>query len=136
MREFIFRAWTKKGPHKHRMLYQMEPDPDGHVTFQPQKGVTIYYTYDDIFYEGECVPMQYTGMQDGSGKEIYEGDVVRCKHGITGVIKYDDHHEGGGRFWPTNHRTNSFCEIFSDKERWYYLEVIGNIYENPDLEDK
>lgn len=74
---------------------------------------------------------EFTGLRDKNGKGIWERDIVRCKHGIIGVIEYDDWNEDGGKFWPK--REEGFCEIFCDKRRWHYLEVIGNIHEHPEL---
>jgi uncharacterized phage protein (TIGR01671 family) len=86
--------------------------------------------------DDQMAVMQYTGLQDKNGKEIYEGDIVQFDFPDEikprGVIVYDDHYEGGGRFYPT---TEVYLAIdwWQEKERWYRLEVIGNIHENPEL---
>jgi uncharacterized phage protein (TIGR01671 family) len=67
--------------------------------------------------------MQYTGLKDKNGKEIYEGDVVGYgKEKAPHEVRWDDVH--GMWMW----RTFKFSHTALDK-----LEVIGNIYENPEL---
>ena len=67
------------------------------------------------------VPMQFTGLHDKNGKEIWEGDIVR-------------HH----MFHPTRIKDlHNFYDICRDIKRYDWkpesLEVIGNVYENPEL---
>lgn len=69
--------------------------------------------------------MQYTGLKDKNGKEIYEGDVVRW-FDRTAEVFFNDHHNG------------SFQVRFIDDDKMMFMypkqfEVIGNIYENPEL---
>ena len=72
---------------------------------------------------------QYTGLKDKNGKEICEGDLVEyC--GYFGEIIYNDDSDGGARFMPRF--ADDDC-VWHEKERWYNLEIIGNIYENPEL---
>ena len=68
--------------------------------------------------------MQFTGLHDKNGKEIYEGDILQYTDNfnrpITGVVQYL-----GNGFW------------IEEKDETHYMpndrEVIGNIYENPEL---
>ena len=74
--------------------------------------------------------MQYTGLKDKNGKEIYEGDIVklRANHGI-GVIKYSDE---WGAFIVEYIKPRPLAVLGMN----YYkedIEVLGNIYENPEL---
>ena len=78
--------------------------------------------------------MQYTGLKDSNGKEIYEGDIVRYEipwldnEKVIRLIKYDETFLGF---------------VGGDKEKTYIIlyeilemeniEIIGNIYENPEL---
>ena len=69
--------------------------------------------------------MQYAGLKDIAGYEIFEGDIVKdVSDGILGYIEYSD----GG-----------FIIIYDDiaeklnADESAYLEVIGNILENPEL---
>lgn len=86
-------------------------------------GSSIWRFFDEIEL------MQYTGLKDKNGKEIYEGDILRVyddffRDGLDdmyGVVKFDN-----GRFY-----LNTFKPYYN--ETWIYFEVVGNIYENKDL---
>lgn len=76
--------------------------------------------------------MQYTGLKDKNGTEIYIGDYLSDGESI-GVIQEMDEFIGsegivmGGWVF----KTTSICPEISK-----YFEVIGNIYENPELLEK
>ena len=84
------------------------------------------------FYVGSqismiCEPeMQYTGLKDKNGKEIYEGDILR-----------DDRVDEYNLYEIKWNEYGTYADGLED-EIWEdvandYLEVIGNIYENPEL---
>lgn len=123
MRKIKFRAWLK------------EKKIIGEVL-----GIDILHK--EIFFSNEDVNcyehtdfkdielMQYTGLKDMREKEIYEGDIVklRANHGI-GVIKYSDE---WGAFVVEYIKPRPLVVLGMN----YYkedIEVIGNIYENPEL---
>lgn len=74
----------------------------------------------DKIGEGEPVLMQYTGLKDKNGVEIYEGDIVR--YTLDGELF-----------------TMNIEFVFQDNLTGYDItdenepEIIGNIYENPEL---
>lgn len=75
------------------------------------------------------VLMQYTGLLDRNGKEIYEGDILRFEAWKkTGVIIYNLR-ELGFIFRENESRYVSDLGAFSEDA----FEIIGNVYENPDL---
>ena len=73
---------------------------------------------------------QYTGLDDKNGKEIYEGDIVKLDSNmlkITGIVTYHN-----------NEAVFVLEDLHDEIEEclWYMqedLEVIGNIYDNPEL---
>ena len=72
---------------------------------------------------------QSTGMTDKNGNEIFEGDIVKTSHGGStyyAKIEWDD-----GSFWVTNHDIQMPSYISEVSKT--YLEIIGNIHDNPDL---
>ena len=76
----------------------------------------------------DLVLMQSSGMTDKNGKEIFDGDVLRSIDGmLNGVVKYNS--KLG--MW-----TNDLLLINTFEELWSIAdsrEIIGNIYENPEL---
>lgn len=92
-------------------------------------------TYEDGYHAEEdaenCTLQQFTGLHDKNGKEIYEGDITKGNHDTLGIIKYENfgfviealpYYENGILYDQPN---------YTHKDN--HLEVIGNIYENPEL---
>lgn len=71
---------------------------------------------------------QYTGLHDKNGKEIYEGDIVKIKYRDEDIGKVIYEHNGFS-IDVTNMNKNYGRVSFVNN----FIEVIGNIYENPEL---
>ncbi len=75
--------------------------------------------------EGQPVEIkQYTGLKDKNDKEIYEGDILK-----GWLLDYDTSSsvvEWSDSGWSPN--IEGECEVY-----WDDCEIIGNIYENPEL---
>lgn len=129
MRDIKFRAWHKK----YKKMFKI-----GQITLE--KGIWNFEPGDreyigmSIPYQPSFILMQYTGLHDKNGKEIYEGDIVLIdkENNIKGIVKYS---EVWAEFIVVN--TNSIadeCEPLGDyKEN---IEVLGNEFDNLDLLEK
>ena len=135
MREIKFRCWDTENK---EMLEVQELDYEGSYNGQPMIRTTMY---NDYFDTEDMILMQYTGLKDKNGKEIYEGDIVLYED-------WEMCYEGGGNDSFINKGIIEYCNnncCFNVTERQTVdlqdvlyegnedLEVIGNIYDNPEL---
>lgn len=87
------------------------------------------------FHIGEYELMQFTGLKDKNGKEIYEGDIVTTDLSRPYlIVKY---HNGAFMFQCLDEGKTYYDfmnpPIDEEVDRYSWGEVIGNIYENPEL---
>lgn len=117
MREIKFRAWT-------------EPE-NKMINWNSLLRMNLY----NIFVIPEqcgVILMQYTGLKDKNGKEIYEGDIIQTEE-LTAVIEYSEIY---AEYITTNTNQIQYEDEPLGDLRGEEIEVIGNIYENPDLLEK
>ena len=110
-----FRAWDKK---QKIMVDDFCIGRSGEIF---NVAVCSYGCGDGIFKIEGLEVMQYTGLQDKSGKEIYEGDIVNIESSKNHVSKWEVKFEEGA------------FNIANLMHFGMKTEVIGNIYENPEL---
>lgn len=121
-----FRAWTEEGK---VMYYDVYPFKDD----------TLLLSYDEISFDevpaSDFILMQSTGLLDKNDNEIFEGDIVKYKAGcntFTEEAAYDKNFAGFGVRDANADIIFSFGELAEDIDL-SSLEVIGNIYDNPEL---
>ena len=126
MREIKFRAWDKKL----KKMFEFELEWSKYINHYEIPCLTPVGVgnpnVENIKNPSDF--MQYTGLKDKNGKEIYEGDIVDFKsYPLSEVVYVRD------RFTPIYDRSSydewefDFWRISND------CEVVGNIYENPEL---
>lgn len=131
MREIKFRCWDTENK---EMLDIQELDYRDSYNGQPMIRTTMYSDYYDT---EDMILMQYTGLKDKNGKEIYEGDIIYCKKYIGGNWIEDCIEKGYVNFnngeFGLYRKQEYYQSLYKFKEYDYEFEVIGNMYDNPEL---
>ncbi len=124
-RAIRFRVWDKK---EKKWFY----GPKGEVNLFGETIILGEFMRVSLEHLEECIPLQFTGIKDKNGKEIYEGDIIRYS------IRSDNKVEDGEVFYD-----EEFAMFLFNRQHefnfmdWVVLretiEVVGNIFENKNL---
>lgn len=86
----------------------------------------------DLFDRCNYALMQFTGLHDRNGKEIYEGDIVAFTSSSNQKVRWPIVWDTGEGRWCFGYDTGEPAKNITRKEMESMI-VIGNIWENPDL---
>lgn len=125
-REIKFRVWTITGMVKGRTIQDI-------TTIKIPAGTKV----ESVYYPEDTVFMQYTGLNDKNGKEIYEGDIINSKPKGSRwnelmckmVFNPTTARFEAQQYWPSQ---NNWLSL-SNTHEYYEYEIIGNIHEHPEL---
>jgi hypothetical protein len=132
MREIKYRAWDRKTKtmfavheiHLHRISGEI--DWIRGYGYSDKDGVDVYGGGMSRYVnEPRYELIQYTGLNDKRGVEIYDGDIFKDSLGTVAVVEWD---EENARFLGF---TAERKIVYVGREP--AVEVIGNIYETPEL---
>ena len=121
-RDIKFRVWDKEL--KHFINYATIP--------LGLKGDS-YHFYSNYQNDGRFILLQFTGLKDKNGKEIYEADIIKYPQDSAYpnkfdymVIEWENDYDGFGGL-------NCGFRMGGDYATQKNTEIVGNIFENPEL---
>ena len=136
MREILFRG-KRKDNGKWAEGYYMD---DGYIN---QPFTELGGRFDDTIEVDPETVGQYTGLTDKNGKKIFEGDIVKCLDMINeiefiSVVEFGNPNGTYSWGWQLKHikgdKPNFDILLWVEMEEiGAYIEVIGNIHDNPEL---
>ena len=104
-----------------------------------QDDYMMKFNQEDLEFDKQCILMQCTGLKDKNGKLIYEGDILKGKkdmicspHSSRQVDKVGVVEIPQNMFVASCRDVKNNCTLFCQND-WVKTEVIGNIYQNPEL---
>lgn len=134
-----FRAFDEKRLVMHNDFRFIKSGEDGSdwVVFTSDKQLLTDkpHPFDNPYFQQQLKVMQFTGLTDKNGVEIYEGDILEKTY-----LKEENYSSGEYVRSDVVFHEQSLCERFThDNGKVYYGKinrdsvVVGNIYQNPEL---
>jgi uncharacterized phage protein (TIGR01671 family) len=131
-REIKFRAWDNEA--KRMMEFDFESIHGGKLIFVNSRNNEKHFDLE------EMTIMQYTGLKDRNGKEIYDGDVVRIYYppeiGSAKGLTVNPIQWVGVVAWENESKRWDYSGVGFNIASDEIIEVIGNVFEHPELVNK
>ncbi len=135
MREIKFRAWDEGNKVMHVDFQFIRSGVEGNDwiifisdKFPLENHETNPFKNPSPYFAQQLKVMQYTGLKDKTGKEIYEGDLIHSEATICMIVEFKKGAFGIGNIFP-------FKTLQSAIRNYGEVEIVGNIYENSELKD-
>jgi uncharacterized phage protein (TIGR01671 family) len=128
MREIKFRAWDEGNRvlHKDVEFIRSGIEDNDWIIFKSDKQkLENDAVFDNPYFQKQIKLMQYTGLKDKNGVEIYEGDIVKGTIFGIAFVKYE---HNSFVLWNKGSYSRDYRNYVHEN-----IEVIGNIYENYEL---
>jgi len=129
-REIKFRAWHNNEMYDVNTLgLNLKGINPGMSFAHKEHQSSLKMRQDCIMFNEETIFMQFTGLKDKNGREIYEGDILIAM--INSTIAEAEVKFYNGAFYLQHIKVEKMAVHLS--EQHYWQEIIGNIYENEEL---
>ena len=139
MRDIKFRAWSGKQMFGHDSF-----DGLAWKSFRNEfdRPIPFDFGWDEREFYEDYVLMQYSGLKDKNGKEIYEGDIlanesykypIEVKHGKYICSSDEGYEDESYGFYGKSKNPGRAGYFDVNPLNFEWIEIIGNIHENPEL---
>lgn len=118
MREIKFKMWDKLNKK------MFDPSPLNLIE-------KVYFVRKD-----DLILLQYAGLKDKQGKEIYEGDILEFDDGFKGVVEFENGSFGVRRFGQKLLGLYHYWNFCKTNHSEIIPKIIGNKFKNPKLLEK
>jgi uncharacterized phage protein (TIGR01671 family) len=125
MREIKFRGWDEQNKVMHHDFQFIKSGDRGNdwIVFNSDKQDYINRCLDNPYFSQQLKIMQFVGIKDINDKEIYEHDIIQSYDSEGNKIKHAVTYDPDLCRW----------NLHKDWVDKFKKEVVGNIYENPEL---
>ena len=132
----LLRAWDKQNKVMHNDFKCVTSGEEGNdwivFTSDKQPLDSKPHPFDNPYLRQQFAITESIGVVNKQGKNIFEGDIVKCPQGWLGIVNYYKSKACFACEEIITKRVNSHGPVF---DHWEELVVLGNLHENPELLD-
>lgn len=143
MREIKFRAWDEGNKVMHYDFQWIQSGNEGNdwICFvsdkTPWPSVDNGILFNNPYFSQQLKKMQFTGIRDKNGKEIYDGDILSFADTYFYEVRFEDAKFVCYHLNKQYGKWGDLSRIYDvDFAKYGGIEIIGNIYEHPELLNK